>query len=114
MTYHAITLLGNQFARLVLRCRRQLYSIPNNYHAPEWLIDSFRVCVNHSGFAITVLNILGVSMRDYALVDILECLPQLEALVTEEPGSDNFSEKVEAEGCKLSWLTNQFMDGTDC
>jgi hypothetical protein len=30
MAYHAITLLGNQFVRLVLRCRRRLYSIPNN------------------------------------------------------------------------------------
>jgi hypothetical protein len=29
MTYHVITLLGNQFTCLVLCCRRRLYSIPN-------------------------------------------------------------------------------------
>jgi hypothetical protein len=79
-------------------------------HSPEWPTDPFKAFVNRSGFPITMLTILGVPMRDYTLVDILECLPQLEALVAEEPGSDYFSEGVEAEGYKLSWLTNHLME----
>jgi hypothetical protein len=40
MAYHVITLLGNRFACLVLRCRRRLYSIPNRLpedYATEFL-----------------------------------------------------------------------------
>jgi hypothetical protein len=79
-------------------------------HIPTWPTDPFKAFVNRSGFPITMLTILGVPMRDTTLIDILECLPRLEALVAEEPGSDNFSEGVEEMAYKLSCLTNHLME----
>jgi hypothetical protein len=79
-------------------------------HTPNWPTDPFKAFVIRSGFPITKLTILGVPMRDTTLIDILECLPRLEALVAAEPGSDDFSEGVEAEEYKLSCLTNHLME----
>jgi hypothetical protein len=50
MIYHAITLLGNRFTRLVLGCRRQLYSILNtNQVIPGGVL-------NQNGMVSTAIN----------------------------------------------------------
>jgi hypothetical protein len=57
MTYHAITLLGNRVACLVLRCRRRLYSISNTRAKAVSLTPD-----SHPDKP-TYLNDLGISLQ---------------------------------------------------
>jgi hypothetical protein len=82
---------------------------PGAYYSrlKEWPMDSFRAFAKRSGSPITLLETIGVPMRDSTLIAILECLPQLEVLVTAEP---YLKKRVEAEGYRLSFLTNRLLE----
>jgi hypothetical protein len=113
-TYNMMSICFDKFTLPHLRelhiCSEALPAYGAVYdRIPEWHTYTFKAFVNRSGFPITVLTILGVPMRDSTLIDILECLPRLEALVAEEYESEHFL-LVEQEQCMLSCLTNDLME----
>jgi hypothetical protein len=114
IVYNAMCMCFNKFTLPYLRelhvYANQAVDGEDYYRVSEWPIETFRTFVNRSGFPITILSILGVPMRDSTLIAILECMPRLEEVVIEEPRSDRFVEGLEAEGYKLSCLTNHLME----